>query len=324
MHLIFRYDDFGAGHSPELYNIEEKIFTLFCSLDLPMTIGVIPNRSKQASDPNNKMFYPVEQDLRCVQLLNKGLEQGFQLALHGFTHQTCSNDIKTEFAKQSYTRQLTKIKNGYDHLTRVFPGVPINVFIPPWDSFDCLTVDAMADMGIPILCGGQNIQAYNQDGVIVVPSCKIAGFVNYIRYYSLDNLVALVGDSWLVVTLHAYEFVKTEQYSMVSFGEFSALLHDICTRSIPVDVFPKRMDFHAFVPKQERQLWAMLDLFSKASTGPGKCIFTVAQVIKRVFGQPFEAGVLYFTASVLQAMKRIRDRLRRRPGSGQAFTCTSQ
>ena len=311
MEIIFRYDDFAFDHSGECYDIHEQLFNLFLSLNMPILVGVIPNTSAKGWNRHNTIFYPIENDARSVRLLSSALEKGFQLALHGLTHQTYVDRGKTEYANRPYEYQVDSIKRGLNHLLRIFPNAPIDVFIPPWNSFDSLTIDAVGEAGIRTFCCGENTKAYRKNGVLVVPSWPLKALINYVDYYSLDSLARLVGDSRLVTTIHSYDFVETDPNYSVSLNKFGALLRKIQIRKIAIGILPVDAQPISFIPCHESLLPARLDLFSRQRLGFGKIMLRSGHILKRTLGQPVAEKTLDAVAFGLQTLVAIRNHARR-------------
>lgn len=304
MRLVFRFDDFGFDATGETYAVNEQLFNMFMSFKMPMVVGVIPNRSAEISNPHNHLFYSIEQDAPHMRLLRRALVNGFQLALHGLTHQTCMAGVRTEYANRSYEDQLDSLKKGVDHLSGILPNTAIDIFIPPWNSFDRLTVTAVGDVGIRVLSGGEDIKAYDQNGVLVIPSFSLKGLVNYVGYHSLDSLAGCVGNSNLTITIHSYDFVGN---APVSWHEFSALLHDIQRKKIDVGILATDAEPVDFVPQHERLVRARLDLLAKGSTGIGKLILRTGWLLKGTVGTPVGESVLDVVAHGVQMLKAIRN-----------------
>jgi predicted deacetylase len=277
---------------------------------MPIVVAVVPNISAEVRNRYNTIFFPIENDVQSVSLLNRGLENGFQLALHGLTHQTHRDRSATEYANLPFESQLQSIRKGMNHLSRVFPNAPLEVFIPPWNSFDDSTVDAVGKTGLRIVCGGENIEAYSKNGVLVVPGWALKGFINYLRYYSLDDFACLLGGSSIVIMMHSYDFVKTASRYTLSLDEFGAVLGEIRTKNIEVGILPVDVQPTGFIPTQECLLRARLDLLRRQSMHIGTTFVGAAHIIKRTVGQAIADKALDRVAFGLQKLKAIRNHLR--------------
>jgi hypothetical protein len=232
-----------------------------------------------------------------------GLEKGFQLALHGLTHQTYSDVKQTEYADRPYRSQLDSIKKGINHLSRVFPNTPLDVFIPPWNSFDAATVEAVGAAGIGNFCAGENIKPYHHNGVLVVPSWPLRALVNYVTYHSLDSLDRLVGNSSIVITIHSYEFVQTDLEYVISLTKFAGLLHEIRASQIGVGILSVNAQPISFVPRDEYLVRARLDLLRRRSIG--KIMLRAGSVIKKGMGQRVAELTLDTAAFGVQTLKWV-------------------
>jgi predicted deacetylase len=303
MRLIFRYDDFSATHEKAFFAIDQAIFELFLSLGVPMVIGVTPNMAREADNPHNNVFYPIAEDTRRVHLLRHALDQGFQLALHGFAHQTSSMHEKSEFKHVPYQVQRTRIDQGMEMLSHVFTGTPVEVFIPPWNRFDDATVTAVAETGIPILCGGEGIQPSRQRGVLVIPACKISSFLDYIQYYSLTDLITAIGEASLVVTLHAYQFDATDERYVMPLTTLRDLLHDLYAQGIPMGTLSPSVSPHAFIPRHARLVWARLDLLSRHNSKPRRFALAASVMVGHLLGKSSARKSLDVAAQCLHTLK---------------------
>jgi len=206
-------------------------------------------------NPRNEMHHELEMDAARVAILREGLARGWQLALHGLTHQTTSAEPLTEFADQPAAVQSARMEKGRAILQRCFPSVPVDIFIPPWNTFDHLTVKCAAQLGFQVLCAGDVKPCVNRLGIAVVPSYMgVTQLCRYLRQYSPDDLLRVVGSAYLVVTMHEYEFrppqrsrPEAEKPADVSLEELAALLKEMVRRGVQAGGMPTNPDPVQFV-----------------------------------------------------------------------------
>ena len=96
MRVIFRYDDFSAGEAVSL-KTDQLVFGLFREHRVPLVVGATLCMARAVHDPANTIFDRLDLDTARVKLLHEGLDQGWQVALHGFTHRRSRGRI-SEFA----------------------------------------------------------------------------------------------------------------------------------------------------------------------------------------------------------------------------------
>lgn len=206
MRVVFRYDDFSAAPSIP-FEVDAGLFDVFRRLEIPLIVGVTPRMSADPRDASNSTFFDFEGDERRVSLLTDGLDRGWQAALHGFTHQRGPILDGSEFKGLSPEAQTDKIRKGLAILNRCLPNTPVNVFIPPWNSFDRVTLGCLESLGFSMLYGGDEIRINWKRPVRYIPSLFTpSDLAAYISRYSIKDLERISGNASIVVTLHHYEF----------------------------------------------------------------------------------------------------------------------
>ncbi|CAG0999314.1 hypothetical protein ANAEL_02834 [Anaerolineales bacterium] len=252
MRLIFRYDDFGATGVEAFLPIDRAVFATFTSLGVPLVVGVTPFMADVVDDPECQMFHELADDQERRALLAEGLTRGWQLALHGFRHLAAMHGKRTEFAGQPFDVQQAMINGAKEAVQTLFPGYPLQVFIPPWNSFDRQTLECLKNAGFKILCAGPHTEAGEVEGVTVVPSLlTIRQFVSIIRSYSLETLVSLMGKGTLIVTFHAYELTGGKERYSIPLAEFQDVLRLVVEAGVPVDVFNNNQQTVNFQPARQ-------------------------------------------------------------------------
>lgn len=206
MQLVFRYDDYSAAEQYP-FEVDEALFGLFSTLGVPLLVAVTPYMSADVRDPFNERFFAIEDDIRRIRLLARGLEHGWQLALHGLTHQSTVAISESEFKGVPPEVQDEKIATGRRALAACFPGVPVEVFVPPWNSYDQATIKCLPRQGFRALCTGDAELARREEGLTIIPSLMTPrNLLDYLDSFSALDLVDVVGDGCLVITMHQYEF----------------------------------------------------------------------------------------------------------------------
>jgi len=157
--VIFRNDDPSAISN---FDQERKIFQLFESYNIPQTIGVIPYAAKNYWDSSSSEYVSLLDNKEMLGLLKEYKQKKLiEIALHGYLHQTNKfyayssrkstyyNSL-SEFRRISYSRQLEKIIKGKDILASYFHDA-IDVFIPPFNSYDKTTLKALEETNFSII-----------------------------------------------------------------------------------------------------------------------------------------------------------------------------
>lgn len=237
--LIFRYDDYSAAPRIDV-GIDESLFGMFRTHKVPLTVGVTPHMVADVHDADCQSFAILGDDERRLRLLRQGLDLGWELALHGLTHRRSAVRDYTEFAMVSRRVQSSRIRQGREELQKWLPGTPLSVFIPPWNSYDQITVEVAADQGFEVLCAGPTARPGVRSGLRIVPSAiTIDDLLNYDRLLSVRQLLKDLGRSALVVTLHEYEFRTDNGPDRDRVAALEAILSQLAGEGVQVGTVSK-------------------------------------------------------------------------------------
>jgi predicted deacetylase len=309
MRLIFRYDDFSAAER-QSYEVDAAVFQVFHGLNVPLVVGVTPRMSRQIRDGANTVFDDLEDDARRIALLQQGLADGWQLALHGYTHQSTARIRGSEFAQEPHAAQQAKIQAGLDVLRCCFPGTPVEVFIPPWNSFDQATLDCLAEAGFKIVgVGAEKLPVERRDLVLAPSLLSARELVDYVRCYSLADLIETVGEARLVVTLHEYEFRLTGRADTLTVSDLTEVLQQVCVAGVLTDTLSiTDVDFR---PRHFRSFQAKVFLLQQVAHEHGARLFKRAQILDRRWPRAGAVTTLaHFWWVEAQCEALIRRRLR--------------
>jgi peptidoglycan/xylan/chitin deacetylase (PgdA/CDA1 family)/SAM-dependent methyltransferase len=231
--LIFRFDDYSAAERIKV-EVDERIFRTFRTHGVPLTVAVTPRMVSDVHDATCESYSDLGSDPRRIDLLNKGLDAGWELAQHGLTHRRSVVRDYTEFAMLSRAIQVARIREGRERLSEWFPGSPLRVFVPPWNSFDSITVEAAAVNSFEVLCAGPGSKAAVRSGVRIIPSVmSIEELLSFCEVFSLPRLLADLAGTSLVVTLHEYEFRQNDQPDRTRLDALEATISAIASSQIP-------------------------------------------------------------------------------------------
>jgi hypothetical protein len=190
MTIVFRYDDV-CGH---ILSIDRDVAQRFANYAIPLTLGFIPFR------------YPFSYD-ELQSLLHNDLHE---LALHGYAHQSIVSDsdvFQTEFCGLDLESQSQKIGEGMALLSK-FLKKGIQTFIPPWNSYDANTLEALHTHRIPCISGGIHRQFPSHPWVNSLPATITIGQFQQLFYDgAFDSL--LDQPVVIVVYFHAYELIES-------------------------------------------------------------------------------------------------------------------
>jgi len=219
--VVFRCDDYGHD-SPS--RVAARVDAIFREGKIPLVLGVVPFRHGSASDAVGHM------NPWKIELLRKGVKDGvYEVAQHGFNHSHRSPiERKSEFKGVPYDEQLALIRHGSDYL-REISGADIVAFVPPWHSYDQVTLKAIRATGIPCISaipvGSDTLSVTDPELLKLAAIPTTCGLV---RLRSFVKAAQESGDPApvIVVLFHDYDF-KGKWGKTVNEEFFRKLFHDL-------------------------------------------------------------------------------------------------
>jgi len=219
VNVVFRYDDFSARSSTEM---ELRIIGTFQQNEATITFGVIPFVCVgDVHDPSPKDIVPIAPIKKNI--LKNGFKNGIlDIALHGYSHQTNNAKKNTEFSGLPYNSQIERLAKGKKYLESIIDA-PINIFVPPWNSYDLNTLRALYELGFSTLSASKDGEATKKSKLNFLPTTcnlyEIREAVNAARS-SFDNQPVIV------VLFHEYDFKEIDaKRGIITYQEFSNLLN---------------------------------------------------------------------------------------------------
>lgn len=220
--VVFRMDDVSE-RSDTAFELE--LFEVFRRHRVPLTVGIIPSVcAGDFADPSPQRCLPLSEEKAAV--LRRELARGpLAAALHGFSHQTtpAAADRRrvAEFLGIDRRQQRHKLESGKEILERGL-GKTVDVFIPPWNQYEDVTLELLAAMGFRTLCAGENFgPAPAGAGLELLPVTT--------DLFHFEEAVAAAGvggdpSPIVVVLFHAYDVLDPGRERVVSLEEIGALL----------------------------------------------------------------------------------------------------
>ena len=148
--VAFRNDDLSA--LSDITKEKELMQIFWDKYHVPQTFAIIPKVSADKSNPDNRIFYPLNESKDVVDALKNWEKEGaIEFCQHGYTHQKGMSS-SGEFGGLSYSKQFEKINNGKQLLDSVL-DTDIDIFAPPWNQGDTNTLWACKNAGIDIYSG---------------------------------------------------------------------------------------------------------------------------------------------------------------------------
>ena len=283
MRVAFRCDDIGVGTDTRFFDVEKQIIELFVDKGVPLIIGVVPMMTQNFFDPENDHFVSLDEDPRRMQMVREAVDNGIQIGVHGLHHQVARPEIKTEFAGVPEAEQSEKMREAIALLNGWFPDAPVDVFIPPWNSYDKTTVTAVGESGMTHLSAGDDSRTYDQNGVTVSASIPIGTFFEMLEVLTVDQLARQVGGGCLVVTFHAYQHVESHPNFEMTVDELGHKLEELQAAGVQLVGFDRGVEAKAIKPRS-RLLGLRVAAFIKTYRLGRASVLDVARSVKSRFG----------------------------------------
>jgi Uncharacterized protein conserved in bacteria (DUF2334) len=217
--VIFRFDDYSARSSADA---ELRIIEDFRRNQLTVTFAVVPfvcdgdihSSSAQGTIPLTSLK---------VDILKNAFDEGvLDVALHGYSHQTIISGQTTEFSGLDYDHQLERLAKGKKFLEDAI-NAPITTFVPPWNTYDLNTLQALEKLGFSTFSAGISGKAAKKSKLTFLPASVD---LSQLRD-SIESARTCPEDQPVVVALfHEYDFKEiSEKHGIVTYQEFSSLLN---------------------------------------------------------------------------------------------------
>jgi peptidoglycan/xylan/chitin deacetylase (PgdA/CDA1 family) len=223
--IAFRYDDYSAV-SPTA--VEARIIDMFRGNGLCCTFAVIPFVCAGDFHDNSPQAVVPLPEAKAA-LLRQAMREGtVEVAQHGWSHQTLQGKALgyTEFAGVGYGVQERLIADGKRHLERLL-GTRIDIFVPPWDSYDAGTVQAIDRLGFGILSARARIAAAdNHTRLKFLPqTCGLSDLRAAVEAARRLPGIQPGTQPVIVVLFHPFDFIEADgKRGVMSCGELAGLL----------------------------------------------------------------------------------------------------
>ncbi|OYR68088.1 DUF2334 domain-containing protein [Halorubrum ezzemoulense] len=211
--VIFRNDDPQPGFRSEALR---KVEEIFIDTAVPLTSGVIPML------PDNKLTAESE-FCGALRRRDRRVPELFEYSLHGQTHQTKTNFYGgSEFGGRSFEHQRQDISRGASQLTDCIGRRP-STFVPPLNTYDETTVQALLTEDIDVVSGGKWFTdqyyepqplPFEADGALHVPGTHdIVADWQTVEFVPLEELKTEFDEAnrLFVCMLHYHHFTDEER-----------------------------------------------------------------------------------------------------------------
>jgi peptidoglycan/xylan/chitin deacetylase (PgdA/CDA1 family) len=148
--ICFRFDDPSATSD---HDLERKILEIFAQRHVPLCVAAIPFTRASNREP-----VPLSGQ-NAAHLLEAERAGAIEIAQHGHSHLrrgANQRGVRSEFAGVPAVDQTRLIGEGRKHLATVL-GHDVSGFVPPWNTYDQSTMQAVAAAGFEFLSAGPEV-----------------------------------------------------------------------------------------------------------------------------------------------------------------------
>ena len=136
-------------------------------------------------------------------------------------------------------------------------------------------------------------------------SYPIGSFVEYLKFYSLEDLEELVGDGYFVLTYHAYQFWESHPQFAITVDEFGAVLRKLLAQGYPVVPLESTIGPNDMRTDAEGKIASRFGLFAKSHTKVGQFLIGTAHRIRKRFGLNASQRAIDISAKLLMTLLRF-------------------
>ena len=215
--VAFRYDDFSAVSQT---GFERDLIAVFDAAGVSLAVGVIPYACADVrkASPQDLEAIPSQK----LQMLSEALARGtVEVLLHGYSHQT-SVEVRpwTEFAGLPAQEQRRRLAEGRQ-LIETGLDTRISIFAPPWNSYDTTTLSVLDSLDFAaISADGTGPSGPSLDLQYLPVTCDLA----HSRAAIERAAKGLDADPWILIGLHAYNFVEASDRGYAALPTLTELL----------------------------------------------------------------------------------------------------
>ena len=214
--VAFRLDDPSETSNQE---VEAGILDALRAHHAQCTFAVIPF----CMADGNRIPLSVERARPLVLAAQEGV---IEPALHGYAHTRIHPEMAqpSEFLGRSHDEQQAMICEGRSYLESVF-GKAVTGFVPPWNSYDCTTLEILEQAGFKYLSASLRAPATSKGRLKILPLTahlnEIPQAIDEARRYILANPV-------IIVVMHHFDFAESgSEQALINIAKFSNMLSQL-------------------------------------------------------------------------------------------------
>ncbi len=187
--IIFRFDDYPGAN----LEVQKAVISLFREKEIPLTVAAMPALLKDNAE--------------AIEFLVKSAGPKCEIALHGWDHSDrllgTTPSEKSEFVGLSIDEQYATLMQGVSVFKECL-GLEPWTFVPPFNTYDTNTVEALQKAGIKCLSADIGRREVNHSNLAYVPeTCLLKDIAE------TEDLT----EGIYVVMFHDYDFVETGSHN---------------------------------------------------------------------------------------------------------------
>jgi hypothetical protein len=213
--ILFRYDDYSAISNAD---IERRIFDAVAKRGIRLSVAIVPFVAGMEWQLRGPIpLFPLSAEKIA---LFKEFSAYLEPVLHGYAHQTVSRySGLSEFNHAiPFDIQLARLQDGKSYLEDTL-GVKITTFVPPWNAYTDVTLDALKKTGFEAISGDALFGPLCAELAYIPSTCSLSEMQNSLAAAKEDP------SAFINVLFHEYDFMESRsQQASITIEEFEHIL----------------------------------------------------------------------------------------------------
>lgn len=221
--IILRYDDYSATSNGD---IERQLFEAVAERDIKLIVSIVPFVAGMEWQLRGPIpLLPLSPEKVA---LFKEFSAYLEPVLHGYSHQTVSRySGLSEFNHAIPSNiQVARLQDGKAYLEDIL-GVRITTFVPPWNAYTDITLDALKKTGFEMVSGDALFGALCANLAFIPSTCLLSEIPASLAAARED------AGALIAVLFHEYDFIESgSPQASISTDEFRRILDGIVLQDV--------------------------------------------------------------------------------------------
>lgn len=226
--ILLRYDDYSAISNGD---IERQLFDAVAKRSIKLIVAIVPFVAGMEWQLRGPIpLFPLSAEK--IELF-KEFSAYLEPVLHGYSHQTVSRfSGLSEFNHAiPFSLQVARLQDGKSYLEDTL-GVKITTFVPPWNAYTDITLDALKKTGFETISGDALFGPLCADLAFIPSTCLLSELPASIAAAKEDP------GAFITVLFHEYDFMESgSQQASITTSGFGPILDWVAQQDVKFTSF---------------------------------------------------------------------------------------